>query len=173
MTPPSREHILEEEVLIVRHSGELPEVVYHSSLVYLCEDPEGPHFRLTQAELQILQRAAKERYLEIVCRDLDPNNRDLSLFRGMERAYVNWQRFVRFCERIQNDASPHLGKVATCLTCFLQQELVDVTTGKRTSSLNCSPEIVIQFAELLGLGPEDLPSGWQSLAEPEIKDPEM
>ncbi len=165
MSSPDREHILEEEVLIVRHSGELPEVVFHSSLTYLCEDPEGPRLQLTPVELQVLQQAARERYIEIVCRDLDPGNRDLSIFRGMQRAFVNWQRFVRFCERMCTDAHPYADKVAACLTCFLRQELEDVTSGKRISSLNCSLETLIAFAHLLGLDPEDLPTGWQRLAE--------
>ena len=49
--------ILEEELLLVRHSGEIPEVALHSSLYYLQDDEEGPQLRLTAEEQQLLEQA--------------------------------------------------------------------------------------------------------------------
>ncbi|PIE57426.1 MAG: hypothetical protein CSA33_08630 [Desulfobulbus propionicus] len=163
MTGVSRDHILAEEALIVRHSGELPEVILHASLAYLCEDREGPRLQLAPEERAVLEQAARERYLEIVCRDLEPDNRDLSMFRGMQRAYVNWQRLLRFCERVGDDPAPFIGTVADCVLRYLCQELEDVSAGRRTTSLNCSPKEVLDFIRLLGLVPADLPEGWEQL----------
>ena len=84
-----REYMLEEEWLLVRHSGEIPEVALHASLHFLCEDEDGPGLVLTAEEVKPLQEAALTRYQEIILRDLDVANRDLSLFRGHRRANHN------------------------------------------------------------------------------------
>jgi hypothetical protein len=98
MSAPRRE-ILEEEWLIVRHSGEIPEIALHSALYFLTEDPLGPCLQLSVEEIESLQEAAICRFQEIIRRDLCFDNRNLSLYRGVRRAIVNWHRFVAFCER--------------------------------------------------------------------------
>ena len=95
----SRREILEEEWLIVRHSGEIPEIALHSALYFLTEDPLGPCLQLSAEEIESLQDAAICRYQEIIMRDLCYENRNLSIYRGVRRAIVNWHRFVTFCER--------------------------------------------------------------------------
>ncbi len=80
MISDERTLLLEEELLLVRHSGEIPEVALHASVHYLTEDPEGPGLVLADEELRPLQEAALARYREIILRDLDAGNRDLSLF---------------------------------------------------------------------------------------------
>ena len=90
---------LTEELLIVRHSGEIPEIAFHSSLYYLCEDPDGPQLTLGQNELDLLRQQVVARYREILLRDLSPENRDARIFRGLKRCIFNWERLGKFCTR--------------------------------------------------------------------------
>ena len=161
-----REYILEEELLLVRHSGEIPEVALHGSLYYLCEDTEGPRFILSDEELQPLQDAALERYREIILRDLNAANRDLPLFRGIKRALHNWYRFVRFSEKVGRPYGDFRARTAKALSTYLQQELDDVRSGNRTSSVNCTTEALVTFAQTLGIDPTAAPMGaWVCLCE--------
>jgi len=160
-----RAYILEEEWLLVRHSGEIPEVALHTSLHYLCEDEEGPRFILADEELQPLQDAVLERYREMVQRDLDVANRDRSLFRGIKRALHNWYRFARFSDKIGCSYEDFRVIAAQALLLYLQQELYDVCSGKRSSSINCTTEALVSFAHTLGIDPEELPGEWACLCE--------
>ncbi|MCF6185991.1 MAG: hypothetical protein L3J49_00725 [Desulfobulbaceae bacterium] len=155
--------LLEEEYLIVRHSGEIPEIALYSTLYYLSEDPEGPHILLNNEELAALQNGALKRSREIVLRDLDPANRDLSLYRGVQRSLYNWRRHQAFCERIGRDGDGFKEVVRAALLDFFRRELEDVDSGNRTSSINCTAEELAEFAAELGCIPENLPSGWQML----------
>jgi hypothetical protein len=101
MSRPRRE-LLEDEWLIVRHSGEIPEIALHSAFYYLTEDQNGPRLQLSMTETEYLQEAAATRYHEIILRDLCFENRELAVYRGMLRAIFNWHRFVAFCERQDN-----------------------------------------------------------------------
>ena len=56
-----RELILEEEQLIIRTSGEIPEIALYSSLEYLCHDADGPAMLLTHEELDQLYQAVIDR----------------------------------------------------------------------------------------------------------------
>ena len=163
----SRQALLEEEVLIVRHSGEIPEITLHSSLYYLCEDDQGPGLTLTTRELDLLYDAALTRFKEIMLRDLDPENRDKSIYRGVARSIVNRQRCADFCRRIGRNPTPFDEQVAQALLHFLQCELADVAAGRRISCLNCSREDLKNFAMELGIAPASLPPGWESLCPSE------
>ncbi|MCX5869705.1 MAG: hypothetical protein NTY00_03505 [Deltaproteobacteria bacterium] len=94
-----RQELLEDEWLLVRHSGEIPEIALHSAFYYLTEDLNGPQLRLSVEEMQYLREAATARYQEIIRRDLCFENRELTVYRGVRRAIFNWHRFVVFCER--------------------------------------------------------------------------
>lgn len=94
-----RQEVLEDEWLIVRHSGEIPEIALHSAFYYLTEDPDGPRLQLSVEERESLQDAAVARYQEVIMRDLCYENRELTIYRGMRRAIFNWRRFIAFCER--------------------------------------------------------------------------
>ncbi len=94
-----RQELLEDEWLLVRHSGEIPEIALHSAFYYLTEDLNGPRLRLSVEEMQYLREAAATRYQEIILRDLCYENRELTVYRGVRRAIFNWHRFVTFCER--------------------------------------------------------------------------
>ncbi len=94
-----RSAVLEDEWLIVRHSGELPEIALHSALYSLMNDPLGPQLQLTMEEIEYLQDAALARCQEIILRDLCYQNRNLTIYRGLQRAIFNWRRFLAFCQR--------------------------------------------------------------------------
>ena len=160
-----REYLLEEELLLVRHSGEIPEVALHGSLHYLCNDPEGPCLILADEELRPFQEAALERYQEIILRDLDPANRDRSLFRGIKRAFDNWQRFARFSEQIGSSPEEFRKKVAHALFAYLEQEIDEVRCGKRLSSINCTVETLVTFAQILGMDSTVEGGDWACLCE--------
>ncbi|MCK4838975.1 MAG: hypothetical protein KAS94_09220, partial [Desulfobulbaceae bacterium] len=88
--PDSDNPQLADELLLVRHSGEIPEVALHGSIFFLTRDPNGPTIEITPAELLLLKKMVVSRYQEIIHRDLDPNNRDKGLYRGLGRCIINW-----------------------------------------------------------------------------------
>jgi len=159
---------LEEELLIVRHSGEIPEIAFHSSLYYLCEDPDGPQLTLGQPELNLLRRQVVARYREILLRDLNPENRDARIFRGLKRCIFNWERLGKFCTRQAMEVEAALRReIAEALRCFLLQETEEVQAGLRQSCLNCTREELDGFAREIGVGPEELPEDIEMLFCPQ------
>jgi hypothetical protein len=104
-----RQELLENEWFVVRHSGEIPEIALHSAFYYLTEDLNGPRLQLSIEEIHSLQDAAATRYQEIILRDLCYENRNLTIYRGIQRAIFNWHRFVAFCKR-QDTASHNVGR---------------------------------------------------------------
>ena len=164
MITTERTQILEDEILILRDSGEIPEIAYHATLYYLTEDGQGPGLSaLSDEELIRLQEAALHRYRQIVQRDLDPANRDLGIYRGILRSIYNWQRMQDFCRRLGRDCSFFKETVARALRDFLGRELADLKDNSRTSSINCSAERIAAFAAALDCPPDALPPGWQEL----------
>ncbi len=157
MISSDREYMLEEERLMIRDSGEIPEIALHSSLFFLCEDVEGPHLLLTAEELSGLQEAVLERYQTIILRDLSPENRAQSVFRGIDRARCNWHRFVRFCERIGVSSVSFQSKVAQALVAYLLQEEEDLQYHNRVLSINCSRDDLSAFLQEVGLGSLPIP----------------
>jgi hypothetical protein len=152
MTEHDRRLILEDETFLLRDSGELPEIAYHSSLHYLTVDQDGPGLILTEDELKLLQAAAMDRCQEIVLRDLEPENRDLRIYRGPRRSIYNWHRYCSFCQRVgwcPDDAFRK--RVAQALIRFIRREAADVRAGLRTSSVNCAVEELLAFAEQVGV----------------------
>ena len=162
-----RDAILEEEFLLVRHSGEIPEVALHASLHYLCDDADGPKLLLSEEELKLLQEAALARYQEIILRDLNASNRNLSLFRGIRRAHHNWYRFARFCEKINHSYLEFRATAAHELRNYLQQEREEYCCGSGCPSINCSQSHLQTFALTLGLDLVELSFEWSCLCEKE------
>ncbi|MCL2340541.1 MAG: hypothetical protein FWC49_02435 [Proteobacteria bacterium] len=161
MSSEERDALLEEELLLVRNSGEIPEVALYGSLHFLCEAPDGPRLQLTAEESARLEEAALARYREIILRDLDLANRDLSLFRGIRRVDHNWRRFVQFCHKTGHSAEAFRPTAAEALLRYLRGELVEVGAGERTPSVNCSAETLLALAQAMGIA--DLPDGWAGL----------
>lgn len=155
--------LLADEFLLVRHSGEIPEVALQSSLYYLSQDPAGPGISLAAGDLALLKDAVQERYREIIFRDLDPENRDKGLFRGLARCLVNWQRLCRFCRREGRGVGGIRAEVAKALQGFIARELRDVRSGSRVSCINCTRSEFEYLLAELGLQSGDLPAGWHLL----------
>ena len=158
---------IEEETFIVRHAGEIPEVAYHGSLYYLTEDPAGPGIQLEQEETILLRQAVIERYREIILRDLEPENRDKRIYRGLARCLANWQRLLKFCGREKMDFQGIQGEAAIALQEFLNNEIDDVLNGNRSSCINCSAKEIETLVNSLGISVVDLPEGWQELCPAE------
>jgi len=83
---------LEDEVIMLENSGEMPEVVLAESLHHL-----GP---LPPEDLNILRAATVRGYLKIIKRDLDPAKVGLPPFRGLSRAGENLARLTSFLGRL-------------------------------------------------------------------------
>ncbi len=158
-----RRLLLDEELLLVRHSGEIPEVALHASLYYLEKDNDGPKIVVTTQELQLLNKAVQERYEEMIMRDLTIANRDLSLFRGLRRAEENWRRYAQFCRKVGFDYSLFRQEAGLALIDYLEVELDEVAVKKRKPSINCAKKIVCALAKGLALRPEAFPQGWETL----------
>jgi len=152
-----------EEAFIVETSGEIPEVAMHSSIYYLTEDPDGPTLQLDSEDILPLKQAVVKRYRAIILRDLDPGNRDKGIYRGLARCAQNWQRLLKFCAREKIAVGACRVETAGALQRFLQQEIADIEGCIRTSSINCSSEVVENLAGSLGLAVADLPEGWRML----------
>lgn len=157
------ESLLAEELLIVRHSGEIPEIAFHGSLYYLCEDPAGPQLTLSQNELDSLRQQVVARYREILLRDLSPENRDARIFRGLKRCIFNWERLGKFCIRQAMTVEDVRLEIAEALRGFLRQEAEEVRAGLRHSCLNCTREELDDFAGEIGVLPEQMPEGIELL----------
>jgi len=158
-----RAEILEEELIILRNSGEIPEIALHTSLFYLTEDEDGPQITLEAHEQQALCEAALARACEIVLRDLDPANRDLRIYRGPARSMANWYRLQKLCARMGLACPGFRETVAGLLVAFLATELQEVGAGCRTSSVNCTARDIEKYCRELGLDLSALPRGWQNL----------
>lgn len=152
--------LLEEEAFMILHSGEIPEVAYHSAIHYLTEDPEGPGFSredIGEAGLMCLKNAVIGRYRLIILRDINPDNRDKRIYRGVQRAAVNWKRLKNFAARESIEIDQIRLEVADALISFLAQELTDVSSGRRESSINCTDDMLFGFIVEVGLSRSSLP----------------
>jgi hypothetical protein len=145
-----RGELLAEEALIVRHSGEIPEIAFHGSLHYLSQDPQGPQIVLQEEEIALLRQEALARFREIILRDLDPENRGKPIYRGLQRCICNWQRLGNFCRRQAIPVSDHLRReVAQALRAFLAREDAEARAGLQAPARNCGPEALEEFVRLL------------------------
>jgi len=159
----SREELLEQERLIVRHSGEIPEIAFHNALYHLTRDPSGPGLVLAPAEIRLLEDQAIARYREIILRDLDPDCRNTPVYRGVARSITNWRRLHAFLGRQGRSLPPGLdGEVGRALQVFLAAELATQARGEKTC-VNCSAGEIELFCAELELSPDSLPRGWRSL----------
>ncbi len=155
--------IIEEEAFLIKHSGETPEIAFHSGLYYLFEDPEGPRLSPAKVDISLMKEAVLERYTKILLRDLKPANRDKKIYRGLARSIANWHRMKKFCqkegfpiENIRKEAAKHLIH-------FLKNEITEVGSGERISCINCTYDELKEFARELGIEPEDLPNELEKL----------
>lgn len=143
--------MLEDEWLIVRNSGEIPEITYHASLYYLENDPHGPGVTLNKAEKRYLKEAAVARYREIVLRDLQIENFSKTIYRGVRRTIYNWHRYQAFCARQELESGSFQVTVSEALVDFLQQGCLAAGKGLPVQFLNCTLEELVQFMDDIGI----------------------
>ena len=151
------EALVDDEWYAVRYSGEIPEVAYHGAVFHLTEALNGPRVELSRRQHERLLEAVTQRYLEITTRDLLPENKMTGGYRGLKRSYINWKRFMVFCERFDIEGAVHKEKIGVALADFLNHEATLVIANKIDDELNCSYAELIEFTELLGLGPTIIP----------------
>ncbi len=157
MTEEERGDLLTDERLIVRNSGEIPEITYHSSLYYLQEDADGPGLELTDHECCGLKEAALERYYEIVIRDITIENFHKSIYRGVRRTLYNWRRCLVFAERQRISCKDFSETVARALLVFLEEGRERSGKGLPEIFINCTFEELQELAEELKIGADELP----------------
>lgn len=157
MTEAERAELLADEWLIVRNSGEIPEITYHASLYFIAEDPEGPALELNAAEKKKLQDAAVQRYQEIILRDLQIENFHKSVYRGIRRTIYNWHRCKAFGQRQDLDCNAFRQTVAEALLLFLQQGIQEVGESLPGQFLNCHFATLLEFVVELQVDAEQLP----------------
>ena len=156
------DELVENEWYAVRYSGEIPEIAYHSAIHYLTRDADGPRVELTDRQDGYLVDAVKQRYLDIILRDLLPINKHTGAYRGVLRSLINWKRFELFCRKHRVAAEPFKPVVAQTLTDFLEYELKN-DGGETGERLNCSWAELLDYACLLGLDSVYLPAGSRAL----------
>lgn len=159
----SKDSYLEDEIFIIEDSGEMPEVGLQSSLYFLCKDPDGPGLSLKDNDLLPLKKAVIARYQTIILRDLMPENRNKSLYRGLARSAANWQRMKLFAQREHLDLDPVRQKTAAALISFLKEEVCYVNRGGEGCCPDCSQHTLENFAKEVGLSADELPCHWQDL----------
>lgn len=145
------EELIENEWYVVRHSGETPEIALHSALYYLTRAKDGPQVTLLPEQLKELQQAAVSRFDEIIVRDLKHENANKSIYRGVERSIVNYQRYLKFCERQELDNQLRQ-RVAEQFCSFLDEESAILENESSKSIINCPFDELAQFADVLDVG---------------------
>lgn len=152
---------IDDEWYVVRYSGEIPEIALNASIYYLTRAKDGPHLTLREGDYESLRAAADERFREIVLRDLQHENRELPIYRGVKRSITNYDRYRKFCVRHGLGDTGFGGEVAGQLQKFLAEEISDVEKDKRPSVLNCTHGELLRFAADLGIDPTGLPTQLQ------------
>ncbi len=160
MPADSRRAILEDELIMIRNSGEIPEVALHNAVHYLTRDAAGPGLALRPGEIRRMQEAVLQRYRRIILRDLNPRLRDKQVYRGIARSIINWERLCRFAVRAKFTLREPKTEIAMALGAFLEQEVMDVAAGRRDTCVNCDLEQLQTFSAAVGFDLRRLPVGW-------------
>ncbi len=103
------------------------------------------------------------RYHVIILRDLDPQNRKKSIYRGLARSAANWQRMKVFAKKEQLDIDFLRPATAKALVDFLKEEVCYVNRGGEGCCPDCNQQTLEDFAQELGLSVNDLPCSWHDL----------
>ena len=156
MTEEERAELLDDEWLIVRNSGEIPEITYHSSLYFVSVDLDGPGLALSVDEKKHLKEAAVQRYHEIILRDIQLENFHKTIYRGVRRTIYNWYRCMAFGKRQNLDCYAFRETVARNLILFLEQGVQAVGKSLPENFLNCHVHELVEFTIELKIDPEIL-----------------
>ncbi|RLC24867.1 MAG: hypothetical protein DRH21_04810 [Deltaproteobacteria bacterium] len=147
----SRESYLLQEVDWIENSGEMPEVAFYEALFYLTEEKEGPRLKLTSSDIKHLEDAAINRFKTIILRDLKFANRRSSIFRGLKRTIINYNRLKKF-QKKKNRIDPGLEKmICPFLLEYIRRECEEISDGRHYRTINCTREELEQFADELGV----------------------
>ncbi|MBW2647075.1 MAG: hypothetical protein JRE23_13060, partial [Deltaproteobacteria bacterium] len=147
----SKEDYLQDEAELIENSGEIPEVAFHESVSYLTEQADGPKLILTPADIELLEDAIMRRYKIIILRDLDHTNKSSSIFRGMKRAIINYERLKKYQSRKNRAAPDWKEEFGQALINYLDRECRDISEGRLYSTINCDRDKVEEFAKILGV----------------------
>lgn len=147
----SAEELIDNEWYIVRHSGETPEIAYNSSIYFLERAADGPGVVLTKSQQDVLKKAAKDRYEEIILRDMYHDNACKSIYRGIVRSICNYDRFLKYCRRQNLEPFPVKQKAADLYSIFLQHEFLNISVGSKPSIINCTYQELQEFSSVLGV----------------------
>ncbi len=159
----SRQELIADEVFILTDGGEMPEVAFHSAVYYLTEDEDGPGLELGEEDIAILKEAVVQRYKAIVLRDLCPDNKNTSIYRGVERSAANWQRLKAYAAQEKIDLAVIQGQAGQALVNFLKHEYDAVICQGKESCVNCSRERIAAYAKSLGVVLEREVAQWRKL----------
>ncbi len=158
--------LLENEWYIVRYSGETPEIAYNSAIYFLTRAKDGPHIALAGDQVELLKKAAVDRYVEIILRDLNHSNCKKPIYRGIARSITNYHRFCAFCVRQQLSGTQVRGQTARALQAFLDTEIDQVRSTGRPSIINCNSEELKSYADELGVELLPCEDGFLKLCSP-------
>jgi len=147
----SKKNYLEQEIDWIENSGEMPEVAFYEALYYLKEDEEGPKLILTLSDIKRLEDAAINRFNAIILRDLKFANRRSSIFRGLKRAIINYNRLKKY-QKKKNRIDPGLEKMTgRFLLEYIRRECEEISDRRHYRTINCTREELEQFADELGV----------------------
>ena len=147
----SRESYLLQEVDWIENSGEMPEVAFYEALYHLTEEEEGPKLILTLSDIKYLEDAVINRFKTIILRDLKFANRRSSIFRGLKRAIINYDRLKKYQKR-KNRIDPCIEKEAGhSLLEYIRCECEEISDKRYYRTINCAREELEQFADELGV----------------------
>ncbi|MBW1745129.1 MAG: hypothetical protein JRJ25_01910 [Deltaproteobacteria bacterium] len=146
----SGESYLQQEVDWIENSGEMPEVAFYEALYCLTEE-EGPKLTLTLSDIKRLEDAAINRFKTIILRDLKFANRRSSIFRGLKRAIINYNRLKKYQKR-KNRIDPGQEKmIGRFLLEYIRRECEEISDRRHYRTINCTREELEQFADELGV----------------------
>jgi hypothetical protein len=148
--------LIEDERLLILHSGEIPEIAYHGSIYHLTEDSDGPKISINALNLTPLKEAVVLRYQTIILRDLDHRNRDKRIYRGMARAIVNYNRLIKFAGKEGMDIQGIQMEIRDRVIDFLRHEVLEVLSHGRPTCLNCEASELKDFLQSLQIEDKDL-----------------
>ncbi len=157
-----KEDCIADEILMIEDGGEMPEVAFNSSLYFLTKDPDGPGLRMSAEDVRPLKQALVKRFEVIILRDLQPENRTKSIYRGVARSGANWFRLVDYCKREKVALTEIRLHVSQALGSFLTREMQDVSAGV-SSCINCTRSELQDYATSLEVDLDAVAHGWQKL----------
>jgi hypothetical protein len=147
----SRESYIQEEAEWIEEFGEIPEVAFCEAVSYLTEQEDGPKLTLAPSDIKLLEDAVIYRYKNIILRDLDYTNRGSTVFRGMKRAIINYERLKKYQSRKNKVVYDQKEEIGRALTEYMDQECRNISKGRLYNTINYGRGKLEKFAKELGV----------------------